>query len=265
MGPVFFFSIPPPSAPPRNSAPPAPCSCAPWLLWGGEERAGRRGGVYVRARARARSPPARVGGPTGSGEWRSAPPRPPAALISLSFFSSLAPPRARGAKEKKREREGPLRARPQPPSPAREGTPPLTMASPAAAPPITPTPVEPCVETEPAYWFRRVGELTFSRPPAAAGGDGPLAPLPGSSRRVVAAPAAGVVAFSDGRGAREIEGGALTRKRAPMHQQPAPTPPLFFLAAIPSRSSSLTRIQTAVYLARTAALLAAAVRVEEGW
>jgi hypothetical protein len=117
MGPVFFFSIPPPSAPPRNSAPPAPCSCAPWLLWGGEERAGRRGGVYVRARARARSPPARVGGPTGSGEWRSAPPRPPAALISLSFFSSLAPPRARGAKEKKERAGGPparARATPEP-------------------------------------------------------------------------------------------------------------------------------------------------------
>lgn len=60
--------------------------------------------------------------------------------------------------------------------------------------PITPSPVEPVVETEPAYWFRRVGELSFSKR-----GDAPATPS-SSSRRVSAAPSAGVVAFSDGTG-----------------------------------------------------------------
>lgn len=93
--------------------------------------------------------------------------------------------------------------------------PPHTMSS----PPITPTPVEPCVETEPAYWFRRVGEVTFSRPPADDPADGsPPAPLPGSARRVVSAPAAGVVAFSDGRGKRGVRV-YVERASAPMHRE----------------------------------------------
>jgi hypothetical protein len=152
-------------------------------------------------------------------------------------------------------------------------------------PPVTPAPVEPVVETEPAYWFRRVGELSFARPSTKGGesgdgGDGDCA-LPSSSRRVSAAPAAGVVAFSDGTGelggcicgTRDVEDVRAARVRR-MQQRPflrcsaqnaTDAPPRFFhlshRLSLPLQPNSNP---PAVYLARTAALLAAAVRVEEG-
>lgn len=210
--------------------PRTPCSCAPWLQ-GGEE-ACEAGACALGC---GRCPPSLA-------RWRGEEARAPlfyffsrvtggrSSLPPLSHFV-LAARRESGACSGEK-REARRAARLSVPSS-------ITAIMSSLPPTITPTPVEPCVETEPAYWFRRVGELTFSRPPpptASAGGacDGPPAPLPGSARRVVAAPTAGVVAFSDGRGERGgVERGGA--EDVPMHQ-PAPFLSSLFSSPFPYRS-----------------------------
>jgi hypothetical protein len=165
-------------------------------------------------------------------------------------------------------------------------------------PPITPTPVEPCVETEPAYWFRRVGEVSFARPASKRdGGDGDSAAVgpPSSSRRVSAAPTAGLVAFSDGQGeavgavgvcvcvcacvlcvcvcvwdrgpgtavlCATLDSASFLRVHGTSRR--ARTPALLLSLSLSDARPCPNPPSLAVYLSRTAALLAAAGRVEEG-